>query len=492
MNISRLGSSLLDSMFGNYILDLMTKLVYLDSVRKPLIRTLERTLEENSLWEGQDRTGWHKIHQQYRVISLAVLQSLNRSIEKRVLAPHVARLILDLWGRALFPSRERKIVAQRFRESYGSAPPWFLVISPTHSCNLNCTGCYANSGPQPGSLKTGKIPWDTLDRIITEAKELWGVPLFVFSGGEPLTYRSQGKDLLDIVEKHRDCLFLMFTNGTLIKGKIAQRLAKLGNLTPSLSVEGLREQTNQRRGEGVFDSVLDAMARLRQVGVPFGISITATRANCEQILSDRILDFYFEEQGAFYAFIFQYMPIGRFPNFDWMPTPDQRIPFWKRSWEVVRERRYFLLDFWNHGPMVEGCIAAGRERGYMHIDWNSDVMPCVFMPYTAANLHEIYSQGGTLNDVWSSLLFREVRQWQRDYGYGCRKLSKEGNWMLPCPFRDHFATFRTWIESLEVKPQEGVAQATFLNDDPFCEKMLAYEIEQAKLIQELWEKEYLE
>jgi MoaA/NifB/PqqE/SkfB family radical SAM enzyme len=70
---------------------------------------------------------------------------------------------------------------------------------------------------------------------------------------------------------------------------------------------------------------------------------------------------------------------------------------------VVRQRHLFLLDFWNHGPMVEGCIAAGRDRGYLHIDWNGNVMPCVFMPYVAANLFEIYDRGGTLNDVWTTL-----------------------------------------------------------------------------------------
>jgi MoaA/NifB/PqqE/SkfB family radical SAM enzyme len=329
-----------------------------------------------------------------------------------------------------------------------------------------------------------------LDRIMTEAKTCWGVALFVFSGGEPLAYRSQGKDLLDIVEKHKDCLFLMFTNGTLITGETAQRLAKLGNLTPALSVEGLNEGTDQRRGSGVFKRVLDAMERLREVGVPFGISITATRSNCEQVLSDRLLDFYFNELGAFYAFIFQYMPIGRFPNPDWMPTPDQRIPFWERSWEVVHHRHLFLLDFWNHGPMVEGCIAAGRDRGYLHIDWSGNVMPCVFMPYIAANLSEIYARGGTLNDVWATPLFRTVRQWQRSHGYGCRELSKEGNWMLPCPLRDHFATFQTWIETLGLKPQEGVAPETLMTE-AFCEKMLTYGNEQAKLVQPLWDKEYL-
>ena len=481
----------MESSIRKYLLDATTWLVYQNAVRKSLLHATDRLLQESRFWVRRDRPGWHEIYQQYRLISLAVLHSLDRSIEKHVLAPQVARLIFDLWAGAFFPSKERKLAAQRFRQEFGSAPPWFLVISPTHACNLKCTGCYANSGPKPGYLDTASLSWEVLDRILTEAKQLWGIPLFVFSGGEPLTYRSQGKDLLDMVEKHRDCLFLMFTNGTLINQETAQRLGKLGNLTPALSVEGLGEQTDQRRGAGIYERVLEAMAHLREAGVPFGISMTATRANCEQILSDRLLNFYFEELGAFYAFIFQYMPIGRYPNLDWMPSPDQRIPFWNRSWEVVRQRRLFLLDFWNHGPMVEGCIAAGRERGYLHIDWNGDVMPCVFMPYAAANLPEIYQRGGTLNDVWTTPFFREVRQWQRDYGYGRGELTKDGNWMLPCPFRDHFATFQNWIDSLEIKPEEGVAPAA-LREDAFCEQMLAYGANQARQVQPVWEKEYLE
>jgi MoaA/NifB/PqqE/SkfB family radical SAM enzyme len=465
-------------------------LFYLDPVRRYLIHAASRLLVTSKLITN-DRPGWQKIYAQYRWISLAVLSSIDRAIEKRILAPHVAGRIFELWGRALLPSRQRRLIIQRFSKEHGAPPPWFLVISPTRACNLACTGCYANAGSGTGIPQPANLPWDMLDRIVTEAKEQWGICLFVFSGGEPLAYRSQGKDLLDLVSRHDDCLFLMFTNGTLITSETARRLARQGNLTPALSVEGLGEATNQRRGEGTFERVLEAMSELRAAGVPFGISMTATRANCEQILSDRLLDFYFGEQGAFYAFIFQYMPIGKFPNLDWMPSPDQRVPFWKRSWQVVRQRRLFLLDFWNHGPLVEGCIAAARDRGYLHIDWNGDVMPCVFMPYVAANLHEIYQQGGSLTEVWQSPLFRDVREWQRNYGYGGEKLSKEGNWMAPCPFRDHFSDVQAWLKSLQPKPQEGVAPLSAM-DESFCQRMVAYGSEQARQVEEIWEKEYLE
>ena len=82
-----------------------------------------------------------------------------------------------------------------------------LIRCKDLSCNLKCTGCYANSEPETGHPEA-QLPWDMLDRIMAEAEERWGVALFVFSGGEPLINRSHGKDLLDPVEKHKDCLFL--------------------------------------------------------------------------------------------------------------------------------------------------------------------------------------------------------------------------------------------------------------------------------------------
>jgi len=81
--------------------------------------------------------------------------------------------------------------------------------------------------------------------------------------------RAQGLPFLDVHQWNTDF------------GETARRLAELGNLTPSLSVEGLSEQTDQRRGSVFFNRVLDAMTRLRRWGSIWH-SITATRSNCEQ------------------------------------------------------------------------------------------------------------------------------------------------------------------------------------------------------------------
>ena len=129
---------------------------------------------------------------------------------------------------------------------------------------------------------------------------------------------------------------------------------------------------------------MKAMGRLRQVGVPFGFSVTVTSRNADEVLSDPFLDFFFDKHGAFYGFFFQYRPIGRTPDLNSMPTPEQRVAFWRRMWQVIEDRKLFVVDMWNHGPLAMGCMSAGREDGYIHVDWNGRVTPCVFIPIRSA------------------------------------------------------------------------------------------------------------
>jgi MoaA/NifB/PqqE/SkfB family radical SAM enzyme len=334
-----------------------------------------------------------------------------------------------------------------------------------------------------------RLEWSLLDRLVADAQDCWGVPIFVISGGEPLLYRSADRGLLDLVDKHSDALFLVFTNGTLVDQATAERMATLGNVTPALSVEGFREETDRRRGPGTHDRVLHAMSLLREAGVPFGVSMTATRENAGRLLSDQMVNFYFGRQGALYGFVFPYSPIGSDYDMDLLPSPDQSVAFLRRSWEVVRERRVFLLDFWNHGPLVEGCIAAGRPRGYMHVDWNANVMPCVFYPYAACNIREVYEAGGSLDDVWESSLFAAVRRWQAEHGYGGGPPSAEHDWLSPCPFRDYYTEAVGMVTEAGALPQDFAA-AEALADTEYHRAMVGYGSEARRVRGQAWREDY--
>jgi len=127
----------------------------------------------------------------------------------------------------------------------------------------------------------------------------------------------------------------------------------------------MRAATDARRGDGVFDRVVAAMTRLRQAHVPFGISVTATRDNAEEVLSNEVIEFFYGQMGAMFGWLFHYMPIGRAITLELMPTPQQRLAMMRRMWEIVGQKHYFLADFWNSGILVDGCISAGGRGGYL-------------------------------------------------------------------------------------------------------------------------------
>jgi MoaA/NifB/PqqE/SkfB family radical SAM enzyme len=395
-------------------------------------------------------------------------------------------LITFLTNVVLGQDEASRAAYQHFIEKHpGQRPPTTLVISPTQACNLRCVGCYASAGTGAQQLE-----WGVFDRIITEAKTLWGIRFITISGGEPLAYRSQGKDLVDMVARHNDCFFQMYTNSTLIDERMAERLAETGNVIPAISVEGFEARTDARRGQGVFQRILTAMANLRQAGVPFGISLTGTRHNAEEILSDEFIDFFFNEQQAVFGWLFQYMPIGRSYTLELLVTPEQRLWMWERTWQIVRERDIMLADFWNCGTTSDGCIAAARESGYMYIDWNGKVMPCVFVPYSPANILDIYRNGGTLDDIYDVPYFRAIRAWQWEYGLGKKRPEEHGNWLVPCSLRDHYGVGRELIDKYQPEPEDEAA-ADALIDGGYYEGMMAYDEDLYKLFDPVWQQKYL-
>jgi MoaA/NifB/PqqE/SkfB family radical SAM enzyme len=450
-------------------------------LRSSLLRSMQKYVQVTRTSTGQHIPRPIGVEEDLTEYSNVVWKTADRILDHNLAGP-VLRSASHIFVDEIMVDWERRISSLEFHKTYNTDPPGFLTLSPGKACNLHCTGCYANAGENAEALD-----WTTFDRIITEAETLWGIRFIVISGGEPLAYRSEGKGILDAAQKHPNVFFLMYTNGTLINEAVAKRLAEVGNLTPAISVEGWRESTDARRGAGVFKQVLDAMARLRHAGVPFGISLTATRNNVEEIFSDEFIDFFFEQQGALYGWLFQYMPIGRSFTLDLMPTPEQRVWMWKRSWELVHQRHIFLADFWNHGTLSDGCLASGRSGGggYLYIDWNGAVTPCVFVPYSPVNIRDVYTSGGTLNDVWKAPFFAGIRDWQAKY----RK--EKGNWLAPCINRDHHRELQTLIARHEPEPTDDNARKALLDPD-YARGMEEYDAAYQALSNPLWQKYYLQ
>jgi MoaA/NifB/PqqE/SkfB family radical SAM enzyme len=372
-----------------------------------------------------------------------------------------------------------------FRLWHGYDPPSFITVSPTNRCNLHCAGCYAAGSAR----KTETLNFSVLRRVIREKTADWSSYFTVIRGDEPLLYRSEGKDLFDVFWENPDNYFLMFTNATLITKDVAKAMAQVGNVTPAISVEGFQEETDGCRGQGVFRKIMRAMENLQAAGVPFGISVTATRENAEFILSEAFIDFYFEQHGAMYGWIIQYMPMGPSHTIDLMVTPQQRRWMLEQEMKLIEEKRIFLVDFWNGGPLSAGCIAAGRPGGYLYIDWNGNIAPCVFFPYSVDNLYEIYSRDHTITSVLEFDFFRSIRNWQDSYAYR-RSPDEMKNLFLPCAIRDHYDVACDAIDGCGAKPMDESAAAA-VRDQDYRAKMLAYDRELAEVLDPIWGRDVL-
>jgi MoaA/NifB/PqqE/SkfB family radical SAM enzyme len=340
--------------------------------------------------------------------------------------------------------------------------PWLLVISPTARCNLRCTGCYAG-----GYSWKDDLPFEEVDRIFTEAKEL-GINFITVSGGEPFIR----PDLLELYEKHNDMYFLVYTNGTFIDERMAKKLSELGNVAPGISVEGFKKETDQRRGDGVYEKVLAAMDNLREAGVPFGFSATPTRLNAEIVMSDEFLDFYIDK-GCLFGWYFQYIPIGRKPDVSLMATPEQRNRLRERLVEIRETKPIFIGDFWNDGPVVGGCIAGARPHGYFHINCHGDVEPCVFFQFSVDNI-----KGKKLIDVIQSDFFKAIQDSQ--------PYNENKNLMAPCAIIDNPDVLRELVRKYNAKPSyPGVD--SLINNKELMEFLDNYAKEFKKITDPIWE-----
>jgi MoaA/NifB/PqqE/SkfB family radical SAM enzyme len=375
----------------------------------------------NDYWSGVIRSAREKFQAGHPGAKLAMrfLRDINPSVRNRVLRNLIVKEGL------IAPNKRHRIAKKD-----GFYPPSLLVISPTMRCNLKCYGCYAGN-----YTKDEDLPFEEFDRIISEGKDL-GIYLYIVSGGEPFVWDG----LLDLIEKHHDCVFQVYTNGTLLDDATCARIVELGNVWPCISVEGFERETDERRGKGTFKKITDAMESLNRRKGLFGFSLTVTRHNVDLVTSDEFIDEWVK-RGCFLGWVFVYIPIGRKPDIELMPTPEQRRRVGLRVRHFRATRPIFIADFWNDGDYVDGCIAGAKK--YLHINCHGDVEPCVFAHFAVDNI-----KGKKLKDVINSPLFRCIKARQ----------PFNADHRMPCMIIDNPEILRSVVKETGARPTHPGAE----------------------------------
>ncbi len=293
--------------------------------------------------------------------------------------------------------RAAAVRRKRFEEQ-GEHIPAFLIVSITSSCNLHCEGCYSwQFHPGGVGAPVDQLTSEDWNKIFSEAKNL-GISFILLAGGEPLMRR----DVLEAAGKYPDILFPVFTNGTVFDEEYCKLFDAKRNLVPVISLEGAREKTDSRRGSGVYDIVKAVMEKIQKNHLIFGVSITMTTENRQEVTGEEFLND-LRSSGCKAVIYVEFVPVSE--RTERLALGDEeRCSFNNRLTEIRREYPDMVfISFPGDEKSSGGCLAAGR--GFFHINACGGAEPCPFSPYSDMNVKD-----HSLLDAMHSHLFTSLRE----------------------------------------------------------------------------------
>jgi len=316
-------------------------------------------------------------------------KSMSATLMKRMLTEPDKRLLWKFAYNFGFKGM-RSIEKFQKRLKRGEYFPAFLFISVTNACNLSCQGCWVSQSNPPKEIAP-----DTLDNLINECKAQ-GACFFGILGGEPLLYNG----LFKILEKHPDCYFLFFTNGTLITDAVAKEMRRIGNISPLVSIEGLEEVSDVRRGgANVYAQTLEGLANCTKNRLVTGVCTSVCKSNIDDLATEKFVN-EVAALGAHYLWYYIYRPVG--PN----PAPELALDD-----EQVNRLRRFIVDIRLKAPLMvidsywddQGKALCPAAVGIAnHISPDGYVEPCPPLQFAKENigdgtgLFDLFNQSGFL------------------------------------------------------------------------------------------------
>ncbi len=162
---------------------------------------------------------------------------------------------------------------------------FFIQWHLTERCNLWCRHCYQGErGTDELTLPEIKSVISEVSCMLRDWSETHGIalsPSFNITGGEPLLR----EDLFDVLEEIRkqgiDAYLL--TNGTLVSGETAQRLADLGISGVQVSIEGPEDVHDDIRGAGSFAASTVGIGHLVDLRIPVTLNVTLSGLNAGHV-----------------------------------------------------------------------------------------------------------------------------------------------------------------------------------------------------------------
>jgi MoaA/NifB/PqqE/SkfB family radical SAM enzyme len=286
--------------------------------------------------------------------------------------------------------------------------PAFLHLSIINTCNLRCQGCWVDVTARDA------IDVDALNRVITDAKR-HGNAFFGILGGEPFLH----PELFTILEAHPECYFQIFTNGQAITPQVAERLRRLGNATPLISIEGREVVSDERRGrKDVFARTLRGLEACVEAGLLTGVATSLCRSNIDDLLTEDWLRELIR-RGVHYAWFHGYRPVGPQPNFDLALTPEQLVRIRRFVTDARARLPIAIVDaYYDHDGRALCPMSTGISH---HVSPRGDIEPCPILQFA---VEDIRDPRGVVETMRTSTFLKDFRELSARHTRGCVVLER--------------------------------------------------------------------
>lgn len=291
------------------------------------------------------------------------------------------------WLRRFDASDKRR---RQFEKETGVPAPQAVIFSPTMRCNYNCIGCYSRTHPRDRELSSERI-----NRFFSELEQV-GTSVCFISGGEPFMH----PDLPDLIAKHPEMLFIVFTNGSLITDELAARLRDSRNIIPALSIDGTEPTVTRRRGPEAWAHIQKASACFRRANMLFGFSTMVTGQTLAEI-SEPAFFTGLADAGYQLGFVMEYIPVGKDVNRALILNPDERTLLRKAVLTARKRNPFQLFQLPEDTDDGESC---GAARRFMHINAEGGLEPCPFCHHFDCSIRD-----QSFQQALQSPLFKRIR-----------------------------------------------------------------------------------
>ena len=321
--------------------------------------------------------------------------------------------------------------------------PFLAIWEVTQSCDLACKHCRAAAQPiaHPDELTNaeGKA-------LIDQIADM-GVPIFVFTGGDPL----KRKDVFELIRYAADKgvhVALTPSATPLLTREAIFKLKEAGLVRLGISLDGSTPEIhdNFRGLPGAYARTIQAIEWANEAGIPIHVHTTISRHNAHDLDSLCAL---FEKLAIVMWNVFFLVPVGR-GQLDALPSGDEfeqvfakiyelshRVNFQIKTTEAMHYRRYLLQNNLEERKIGHGSGHPGAARpaaavayepgtptadaqtrtaswatrrvndgkGFLFVSHVGNVYPSGFLPIHAGNIRET-----PLSEIYrSSPIFKSLR-----------------------------------------------------------------------------------